>query len=113
MGGDATVTSSASQQNKTSQSQSSTDSSQVDGAQPMILNPSMTFSPNQLLYDPDEQSLLHKNFRCVKTKQLLQEESQLNSLSSSGSISKSDIKKIIRNPSTDHPTEESLESCEL
>ena len=112
MGGDATVTSSASQQNKTSQSQSSTDSSQVDGAQPMIFNPNMAFSTDQLLYDPDEQSLLHKNFRCVKTKQLLQEESQLNSLSNS-SISKSDIKKIIRNPSTDNPTEELLESCEL
>ena len=74
MGGDVTVAASAaSQQNKTSQSQSSTDSSQVDGTQPIIMDNDMTFSASQVLCDPDKQSALHKSFQTVKSKQLLQD----------------------------------------
>lgn len=93
MGGDVTVASAASQQSKNSQSQSSTDSSQVDGTQP-VLNANGTFSTNQLPCDTDEQLLLHKNFQTVKSKQLLQEECHSSSLSEGGGsrVSKKKIK---------------------
>ena len=95
MGGDVTVASAASQQSKNSQSQSSADSSQVDGTQP-VLNANMTFSTVQLLCDRDEQLLLHEHFQTVKSKQLLQEECHPSSLSESESnpLSKKNIKLI-------------------
>ena len=105
MGGDVTVASAASQQSKNSQSQSSADSSQVDGTQP-VLNANMTFLTDQLyiLCDRDEQLLLHEHFQTVKSKQLLQEECCQSSLSESESnpLSKKNIKLI---SSTDATTE--------
>ena len=109
MGGDVTVASAASQQNKNSQSQSSADSSQVDGTQP-ALNVNMTLSTDQLLCEPDEQSLLHKNFQTVKSKQLLQEECCSSSLNNSSCDSKKNIKFA---SSTDLATAESLKSCKI
>ena len=109
MGGDVTVASATSQQSKNSQSQSSTDSSQVDGTQP-VLNTDMTFSPDQLVCVQDEQSLLHKDFQTVKSKQLLQEECHSSSLSDSNCVSK---KKIKFTSSTDHAAEETLKSCKI
>ena len=101
MGGDVTVASAASQQSKNTQSQSSTDSSQVDGTQP-VLNANMTFSTDQLLCDRDEQLLLHEHFQTVKSKQLLQEECCQSSLSKSESnpLSKKNIKLISSDDAT-------------
>ena len=101
MGGDVTVASAASQQSKNTQSQSSTDSSQVDGTQP-VLNANMTFSTDQLLCDRDEQLLLHEHFQTVKSKQLLQEECCQSSLSESESnpLSKKNIKFISSDDAT-------------
>ena len=109
MGGDATVASvAASQQGKTSQSQSSNDSSQVDGTQP-LLNTDTAFSTDQLLCEPEERLLLHKNFQAVKSKQLSREHYQSSSLSDSDCVSK---KKIPFASSTSCSTGELLmKSC--
>ena len=85
IGGDITAASAANQQSKTSQSQSSTDSSQVDGTQPILLNNDLSFSTDQQLYEPDKQLSLYKNFQALKSKHLLQEEMCL----TSSSVSKS------------------------
>ena len=91
MGGDVSVSSAAaSQPGKTSQSQSSTDSSQVDGTQP-LLNTNMTFLTDQLLHEPEERLLLHKNFQAVKSKQLSQGHCQSSSFNNSDCVLKNKI----------------------
>ena len=112
MGGDVTAVSAASQQSKTSQSQSSTDSSQVDGSQP-LLSTNMTFSTDQSLCEPDEQSMLHRNFQAVKSKQLLQKESQSSKANRSDTVTKSGCKKLKFSSSTNYSTMESLNPCKL
>ena len=106
IGGDVTVASAASQQNKTSQSQSSTGSSQVDGTQPSIMDTDMTFSANQLLCDPDKRSALHKSFQAVKSKQLSQEKCFSDSVD--GSVPKSEV---TFDPSVDYIAAQLLEPC--
>lgn len=108
IGGDVTATTASSQQSKSSQSQSGSDSSQVDGTQP-VLHTNMN---DQLLCESNEQSLLHKNFQAIKSKQLLKDECQSSHSGSSG-VSESGLNRIKCNPSVDHAiTESLLKSCE-